>query len=87
MCSDSAGLGGREESGSAVTETHPLCQHKESFIFKPTDRGFRPQSNAACSAGAKAFFSRKKIVFEKPVVKIAVLIFGVLWVWLNACLA
>lgn len=37
MCSDSAGLGGREESGSALTQTHPLCQHEESLIFKPTE--------------------------------------------------
>lgn len=36
MCSDSAGPGGGEESGSALIQTHPLCQH-ESLIFKPTE--------------------------------------------------
>lgn len=37
MCGDSAGLGGRGESGSALIQTHPLCHHQESLIFKPTE--------------------------------------------------
>lgn len=77
MCSDSAGLRGKV---ALLIQTHLPCQHEENLIFKPTELENLDQEATCFQSRGQGLFSREMNVFGKAVVKMAILIFSVLWV-------